>query len=126
MQISDSEKCIMDVLWKSSPQTAKSIIANLDKSLNWQDKTVKTLINRLLKKEAIGFQKEGREYLYFPLLEEEVYIEQASESFLKRVFNGKVSSFVAAFAKQEKLSNEDIAELKALLGDLDAEDGSKK
>ena len=71
----------MDVLWNESPQTAKSIIANLDKSLDWQDKTVKTLINRLLNKQAIGYEKEGRVYWYFPLLEESDYISSESEIF---------------------------------------------
>ena len=60
--------------------------------LEWQDKTVKTLINRLLKKEAIGFEKDGREYLYFPLLKESDYISTASENFLEKVFNGKITN----------------------------------
>lgn len=119
MQISDSEKYVMDVLWQSSPLTAKSIIEMLDSEISWQDKTVKTLINRLLKKEAIGFEKQGREYRYFPLLEEQEYIAKASENFLARIFNGKISSLVAAFAKIEKLSSEDVAELRNLLNQLE-------
>ncbi|MEP1741831.1 MAG: BlaI/MecI/CopY family transcriptional regulator [Kangiellaceae bacterium] len=121
MQISDSEKNIMDVLWNESPQTAKSIINNLDKSLEWQDKTVKTLINRLLKKQAIGYEKEGRVYLYFPLLEESDYISSESENFLTKVFKGKVSNLVAAFAKRDDLSAKDVADLKTLIEELENE-----
>ncbi len=121
MQISDSEKYIMDVLWNESPQTAKSIIDNLDKSLDWQDKTVKTLINRLLKKQAIGYEKEGRVYWYFPLLEESDYISSESENFLTKVFKGKVSNLVAAFAKRDDLSAKDVADLKSLIEELENE-----
>lgn len=119
MQISDSEKYIMDVLWASSPQTARSIIDSLDKELNWQDKTVKTLINRLLKKEAIGFNREGRVYQYFPLLKEQEFIANAANRFLQRVFKGNVTSLVAAFAKKESLSTQEINQLKGLLKELD-------
>ncbi|MCW8875506.1 MAG: BlaI/MecI/CopY family transcriptional regulator [Kangiellaceae bacterium] len=125
MKISDSEKYIMDVLWQSSPLTAKDIIDKLDKSLDWQDKTVKTLINRLLKKEIIEFKKQGREYLYSPKMSEQEYINQASENFVERVFKGNVKSLIAAFAKPEKLSPEDIKELKKLVNDLSDKKGSK-
>ncbi|WP_444995096.1 BlaI/MecI/CopY family transcriptional regulator [Aliikangiella sp. IMCC44359] len=125
MQISDSEKYIMDILWQSSPQTAKAIIDQIDSALNWQDKTIKTLINRLLKKGAINYEKKGREYLYYPVLEEQVYIENMSESFLERVFKGNVGSLVAAFTKKEKLSAEDIKDLKVLIDDLENDKGTK-
>ncbi len=115
MQISDSEKIIMDSLWQSSPKTAKQIIENLDPDLKWVDKTVKSLINRLLKKEAICFNKQGRKYLYFPLLERENYIENAVDTFVNRIFNGSVSSLVAAFSKKEKLSQHELSELKQLI-----------
>ncbi|MBL4705804.1 MAG: BlaI/MecI/CopY family transcriptional regulator [Flavobacteriales bacterium] len=118
MQISDSEKCLMDVLWQSSPQSAKQIICNLDSNLEWHEKMVKTLLNRLLKKQAVGFEKQGREYLYFSILKQQDYIDGASESFLNRVFNGNVSSLVAAFTKKEKLSAKDIDELKSLLKEI--------
>ena len=125
MQISDSEKYIMDVLWKAAPQSAKSIISELDSGLEWQDKTVKTLINRLLKKEAIGYEKDGREYLYFPLLKEADYISVASENFLERVFNGKVTNLVAAFAKREDLSEEDVKDLRELVNQLENKKGKE-
>ncbi len=126
MQISDSEKFIMDVLWSKSPQTAKSIINHLDKAQDWQDKTVKTLINRLLKKQAIGFEKNGREYLYYPLLEEQDYITSESENIIAKVFKGKVSNLVAAFAKTDNLSVQEISELKQLLNDLENDEATKR
>ncbi len=119
MQISHSEKLIMDCLWRSSPQSASQIIKRLDNKLDWHDKTVKTLLNRLLKKEAVGFEKKGREYLYYPVLVESDYIENATDSFVNRVFNGSVSSLVAAFAKKEKLSQHELSELKQLIMEIE-------
>ncbi|MGX5175281.1 BlaI/MecI/CopY family transcriptional regulator [Aliikangiella sp. IMCC44653] len=119
MKISNSEKNIMDVLWQTAPLNAKSIIQRLDSNLDWEAKTAKTLINRLLKKEAIGFEKNGREYLYYPIIQKQEYVEQASESFLKKVFDGSVSSLVAAFAKQEKLTADDIQALRDVLNQVE-------
>lgn len=125
MQISNSEKSLMDILWRDSssqkPIAAKQIIERLDDKVQWHDRTVKTLLNRLLKKQAVGFQKKGREYLYYPILLEQDYVEVAVDHFLHRVFNGSVSSLVASFAKQEKITDEDLVALKALIKDMENE-----
>ncbi len=118
INISDSEKFIMDILWHSSPQTSKQIISSIDSSLEWQDKTIKTLINRLLKKEAINFEKQGRQYLYFPLIKEADYIQKESQSFVQKVFKGDVGSLISAFAKPENLSSNDIQKLKEIIANL--------
>ncbi len=119
MQISNSEKVVMDVLWQESPKSAQEITLCLEKVVDWHEKTTKTLLNRLTKKEAIGYEKRGREYFYFPILKEAEYIKNASESFLNRVFNGNVGSLVTAFAKNEKLSSSDIEDLKGLLKEIE-------
>jgi predicted transcriptional regulator len=119
MQISQSEKIIMDCLWETSPLSAKSIIENLEPDLKWHEKTVKTLLNRLLKKKAISFQKNGRSYMYIPILKQSDYVETAANSFVKRVFNGSVTSLVSAFAKREKLSSDDLNELKKLIKEIE-------
>ena len=130
MQVSNSEKCLMDILWKDAtakkPISARRIIDRLGNKAEWHDKTIKTLLNRLLKKRAIGFHRNGREYLYFPILAEQDYVEGAVDNFLQRVFNGSVSSLVASFAKQEKLTNNDLTELKALIADLEKKDLKEK
>lgn len=77
------------------------------------------MLNRLLKKNAVGFEKKGREYLYYPILMEQDYVDVAADNFLQRVFNGSVSSLVASFAKQEKLTEKDIAELKELINKIE-------
>ena len=114
-EISNAELCVLNILWQSSPMSANDVISELSRSNDWHEKTVKTLLNRLVKKQAIGFDKQGRSYLYFPLIEQSEYRLKESESFIARLFSGRVAPLVAGFAKQNKLSAEDVAELQQLI-----------
>ena len=119
MQISDAESVVMDVLWKRSPLSAEEVVASLSSRQDWQEATVKTLLNRLLKKGAIDAEKDGRRYLYAPVLQREAWVQGESESLLDRVFGGRVAPLVAHFSEQRKLSRKDIAELRKLLDGID-------
>ena len=119
MQISDAESVVMDVLWKRSPLSADEVVMALSSRQDWQDATVKTLLNRLLNKGAIDAEKDGRRYLYAPVLQREAWVQGESESLLDRVFGGRVAPLVAHFSEQRKLSRKDIAELRKLLEELD-------
>ena len=119
MQISDAEAVVMDVLWKRSPLSAEDVVASLSSRQDWQDATVKTLLNRLLKKGAIDAEKDGRRYLYAPVLQREAWVQGESESLLDRVFGGRVAPLVAHFSEHRKLSRKDIADLRKLLEEID-------
>ena len=119
MQISDAEAVVMDVLWKRSPLSADEVVMALSSRQDWQDATVKTLLNRLLNKGAIRAEKDGRRYLYSPVLAREAWVGEQSESLVKRLFGGRVAPLVAHFSEQRKLSRKDIAELRKLLEELD-------
>lgn len=119
MQISDAESVVMDVLWKRNPLSADEVMAALSGQQDWQEATVKTLLNRLLKKGAIDAKKDGRRYLYAPVLQREAWVQGESESLLDRVFGGRVAPLVAHFSEQRKLSRKDIAELRKLLQEID-------
>lgn len=119
MQISDAEAVVMDVLWKRSPLSADEVVMALSSRQDWQDATVKTLLNRLLNKGAIDAEKDGRRYLYAPVLQREAWVQGESESLLDRLFGGRVAPLVAHFSEQRKLSRKDIAELRKLLEEID-------
>lgn len=119
MQISDAEAVVMDVLWKRSPLSAEDVVASLSSRQDWQEATVKTLLNRLLKKGAIDAEKDGRRYLYAPVLQREAWVQGESESLLDRVFGGRVAPLVAHFSEHRKLSRKDIADLRKLLDGID-------
>ena len=116
-QISESEWQVIRVLWAQSPATANDIVDRLSARTTWKPKTIKTLLNRLLRKKAVGFEKHGREYHYFPLIEEARCVQAESKSFLQRVYGGTVTPMVAAFIEDQDLSADEIAELKRILNE---------
>jgi predicted transcriptional regulator len=119
MQISAAESVVMEVLWMRHPLAAEDVVAALARSQEWQGTTIKTLLNRLLKKGAVRASREGRRYLYSPLLRREDWVLEESRSLLDRMFGGRVAPLVAHFSEQRKLSRKDIAELRRLLEEMD-------
>ena len=118
MSISEAESVVMDVLWQEHPLTAEEVVAALAKSTDWQEPTIKTLLNRLLTKKAIAAQRQGRRYLYRPLLQRSDYVHDQSKGLLDRLFDGRVAPLVAHFSDRRKLSKRDLAELKELIEGL--------
>jgi predicted transcriptional regulator len=119
MQISHAESVVMDVLWERSPLAAEDIVLATAEAQGWQEATVKTLLNRLLTKKAIAAERDGRRYLYRPLVQRSDYVHAASKSLLDRLFDGRVAPLVAHFSEHRKLTKKDIAELKRLIGEID-------
>ncbi len=122
MAISDAESVVMDVLWRRAPQTADEVVAALAVSTDWQEPTIKTLLNRLLKKGVVAAERDGKRYLYSPLLKRADYVHSESKTLLDRLFDGRVAPLVAHFSARRKLSKKDLAELKRLIEELDHDD----
>lgn len=114
-KISNAEWAIMKVIWVNSQISSTDIIQKLKDKTEWKPATVKSLINRLLNKNAIGFNKLGYEYLYFPKISEDECIKSESLSFINKVFNGSIKSMLLTFAQSDELSKLDIKELKKIL-----------
>lgn len=114
-QISDTEWQIMKILWANAPLTANQVIKEIEGVMSWKPKTVKTMLGRLVAKKAIGFNRDGRAYVYYPLVAEEECIKAESKSFLEKVFSGALNVMFANFLEEQELSKEEIAELKRIL-----------
>lgn len=121
MQVSDAESVVMEVLWSRSPLGSDEVVAALSARSDWAEPTIKTLLNRLLKKGAIRAEREGRRYLYSPVLTREAWVASQSEGVLDRLFGGRVAPLVAHFSERGKLTRDDIDELKRLIGEIDDE-----
>jgi predicted transcriptional regulator len=117
--ISDAESQVMEVLWQAGkPLPAEEVAAALASSHSWQEATVKTLLNRLLNKGAVAAQKEGRRYLYSPVLARDQWVTSESTGLIERMFGGRIAPLVAHFGKQHKLSKEDLDELTRLIEEM--------
>ncbi|GAA5140679.1 BlaI/MecI/CopY family transcriptional regulator [Thalassotalea piscium] len=113
--ISKTEFEVLEALWEKHPASANEIIEHLNKTKEWHEKTVKTLLSRLVKKKALAYEKDQRRYLYYPLIERDSYMAKESKNLIERVFSGRVSPLVAGFAKHNQLAKDDIDELKKII-----------
>lgn len=119
MRISTAESLVMEALWRASPLTADQIAAEVAPDQDWTEATVKSLLNRLLTKNAVSAQRDGRRYLYRPLIERGDYVHAESRGLVDRLFQGRLAPLVAHFSAREQLSAEDVAELKRLIEEID-------
>ncbi len=119
--ISDAESIVMQVLWTHSPRTAEDVLSALADEQDWALSTVKTLLNRLLRKGAVVAERDGRRFLYAPKLSREDWLQQQSAGLLDRLFGGRVAPLVAHFCEHRKLSPDDVAELRKLIEGMDDE-----
>jgi len=117
--ITEAESHVMDVLWQQAPRTSEEIVAQLIEPTGWHEKTIRTLLNRLLGKGAVSAEKDGRRYLYSPQLRREDWQKYESRSLLDRVFGGKVTPLLAHFSQHERLSENDMAQLRQLIDAID-------
>lgn len=117
--ISEAESRVMEVLWRKAPQASEDIVAAVQRDSDWHEKTIRTLLGRLLGKGAVSADKDGRRYLYAPVLTREQWQSQESRSLLDRVFGGKLSPLLAHFSEHEKLGAKDVAELRKLLAAIE-------
>jgi predicted transcriptional regulator len=116
--ISEAEAHVMGALWRRGPLYAEQVIAEVASAQGWSEATVKTLLNRLLRKKAIAAKRDGRRYLYRPRLRREDYVAAESRDLLDRLFDGKLAPFIAHFSERQDLSQEEIAEISKLIGRL--------
>jgi len=84
---------------------------------SWKEKTIKTLISRLLQKGILTYEQVNRVYYYSPTISEEECKRTERESFLQRVYGGALKPMLVHFLQEEKLSSQEIAELKKILSD---------
>jgi BlaI family penicillinase repressor len=119
MQISEAESAVMEILWQRGSLHAEDVVAALADSRDWQEATIKTLLNRLLKKGAITAEKDGRRYRYSAVLQRGDWRQRETDSLVERLFGGRIAPLVAQFSERNRLSRRDIAELKRLIEELD-------
>ena len=118
--ISRAEWEVMKVLWEQPGIAASQVVEHLAGRTDWSPRTVKTLLNRLIRKGALSFQKEGKRYLYRPRVRREACARRESRSLLHRVFSGRAAPLLIEMISRAELSDEEIAQLRRLLDEKGA------
>lgn len=114
-RISEAEFEVMRVIWNYAPISTNEVTEKLTKTTDWSPKTIQTLLKRLVTKKAIAYEKQSRVFIYTPLVEENEYISQKSNTFLNRYYNGNITAMVSAYLENDKLSETEIDTLRSLL-----------
>jgi predicted transcriptional regulator len=117
-RISDAEHAIMEVLWDKNPVSATDVCDAICDERDWSIATVKTLLSRLVQKEAVGTEPDGRKFLYRPLIERSDYVGGESRRLVDRLFGGSADPLFAQLAESEALTDDDLAEIEALLREM--------
>ncbi len=120
IRISDAELQLLQLLWEESPLGAVEIAARVPADREWSLTTVKTLLGRLAAKGAVSTEADGRRFRYRPAIDCATVTAGQAGKLVDRLFGGRVSPLVAHLAQRQRLTDEDIAEIEAVLRDLKA------
>lgn len=116
LQITDAEYSVMKVLWEKEPCTSSEIVEDVSKEQDWNDKTIRTLINRLVSKGAVKAEKtNSKAFIYSSLISKKDYINGENSNFLNKLYGGSVKLMLASFVENNNLSKEEIENLKDIL-----------
>lgn len=118
-KISDAEWTVMKVLWERGTSTLAEVVKELEGRLAWKPRTVQSLIRRLTDKGALAVEAVGREFRYTPAVAQDQCQHEESVSFLDRVFNGRLTPFVAGMMEREEVSKDDLTALREMLAEAE-------
>lgn len=113
--ISPAEWEIMKVLWDHGPLAARDVIARLPADSTWAPKTVKTLLSRLVAKDALAFDQIGNSYLYRTVVARDAMTRLEARTMLERLASQASSPILATFIDEADLSDAEIEQLKQQL-----------
>ena len=116
-QISEAEFEVMKVIWKYAPISTNEVTEKLTQTTDWSPKTIQTMLKRLVTKKALTYEKQSRVFVYTPLVQEDEYIRQESNSFLNKYYNGNIVSMLTSYLEDDKLSKTELDTLRHLLSD---------
>ncbi len=114
-KISDAEWEIMNIVWNCAPVPASDIVERLEQKKGWHARTTRTLIDRLVRKGALGTKQDGKRFLFSPKVTREQCVQKESRSFQERVFGGEPAAMLIHLVKQTNFTAEEIKELQRIL-----------
>ena len=124
LKLSASEWNVLNCLWADSPRTVMQLVAELERSVGWAKSTTITTLRRMEEKGLVRAEQSGRGKSYTPAVEREQAATAETRSFLDRVYQGSVGLMMSAMAKRQELSAVEVAELRAILDQIDGGDGT--
>lgn len=122
VKLNASEWNVLNCLWENHPRTVMQLVADLEAAVGWAKSTTITTLRRMEEKGLVRVQLVGRGKAYLPAVEREQAVIAETHSFLERVYQGSVGLMMSAMAKRQELSADEVAELRAILDQIDGGD----
>ncbi len=114
-ELTKTEERIMQVLWKLEKAFVKDIIEELDDEPKPPYNTISSIVRLLEKKGYVNYKAYGKTYEYFPAISKKDYTKTTFSKMFSGYFDNSPASLLSFMVKEEKLSEADIEELKALI-----------
>lgn len=122
IDLTSAEWQVMECLWEQGPQTGREVVDVLEKRVGWNRSTTLTLLRRLEAKGAVtGSNREGIKVFAAAVAREDAALQE-TEDLLQRAYRGSLSLLVSTFTKKQRLSQQEIDDLHAILDGLEAQD----
>lgn len=120
--LTEVELELMTILWRLEEGSVNDILAELPKARKLAYTSVSTMMRILEQKKVISSRKEGRGHVYFPKLKKSDYEASSVKNLVSKVFEGAPVALVRQLLNTEKLSSEELQEIRKL---LDLNNGSR-
>lgn len=122
IKLNASEWNVLNCLWERHPRTVMQLVADLEAAVGWAKSTTITTLRRMEEKGLVRVELAGRGKAYTPAVEREQAVIAETHSFLDRVYQGSVGLMMSAMARRQELSAAEVAELRAILDQIDGGD----
>ena len=116
IKVYDAEYKFMDIVWKHSPVKSTTLVELSRQKLGWKKSTTYTVIKRLSDRGII----ENKDAMVYALVDREQVLRAESEEHINKFYDGSLKLFLTTFLKKEKLSDEEISELKKIIEECEA------
>lgn len=125
-KITEAEWTVMRVFWQLGEAALGDVVRALEDQLDWKPRTVQSLMRRLVEKGALIAESQGRDFRYRPAFTQDECQLDEGRSFLQRVFEGRLTPFVAAMVEKQEVSKDELRELRALLDEAEKKITTRK
>lgn len=115
IKVTNSEWYVMNCLWEKSHLSLMQLVPLLKESAGWSKSTSATMVRRMIEKDLIGYEENGKTKYFFPKVKKQDVVVQETRDFLQRIYDGSVGMMMSALVRQNDLSQEDILELQEIL-----------
>ena len=113
-QIFDGEYRLAQILWERAPMTTRELVGQAEAQLNWKRTTTYTVLKKLCDRGIFKMENKTVTVL-IPREQGRITYRKKGES----TFGGSLPSFIAAFAREKRLTAKDIAEIRRLIDDYE-------